>query len=181
MQSGDAYGAGYGGRFVAGRLPPSDASFGSWQFRADAASSGVLPARIVAWCLDAVFIALIAGAVALVFGALTLASLGLLHGLFALLGVVPFLYSWLFVGSSLAATPGQAICGLGLRRDDTLGRPTMTAALVWTLGYTVTMLLGAFLLLFALLTRRHRTLHDLVSGLVMVRVAALSGGTPGVA
>lgn len=181
VQSGDAYGSGYGGGFVAGRISPHDPLSGSPQMRIDAAASGVLPARIVAWCLDAVFITLIAGAVALLVGALTLASFGLLHGLFALLGMIPFLYSWLFVGSSLAATPGQAICGLGLRDNRTLGRPGMAAALLWTIGYAVTMILGAFLLLFALITKRHRTLHDLVSGLVMVRVGTLPGATFGAA
>ena len=38
-------------------------------------------------------------------------------------------------------------------------------------GFYVTLGLGAVWLVVALLTTRHRTLHDLVSGLVVVRAA----------
>ncbi|MBN8898070.1 MAG: hypothetical protein J0H35_07785, partial [Rhodospirillales bacterium] len=54
-----------------------------------------------------------------------------------------------------------------------LGPPTALQALISTLGYYVTLATSGLLLLVALFTTRHRTLHDLVSGLVVVRTRAM--------
>ena len=60
-------------------------------------------------------------------------------------------------------------------RDDDFGRPSLAQAIVSTLVFYVTMALGMVLLLVALFTVRHRTLHDLGSGLVVVRRRFLAG------
>jgi uncharacterized RDD family membrane protein YckC len=135
--------------------------------------SGVLPRRLLAWMLDAGLIAcLVAGAwlFCLMFGLLTL---GLGWPIFGVLPALPLLYHWLFL-ASFAATPGQAMLGLTVRREADLLPPGPLESLVFTLLFYATMLCGAFWFAIALFTPRHRALHDIVSGLVVVRVRALT-------
>ena len=109
----------------------------------------------------------------LLFGVLTL-GLGL--PLLGVLPFVPFCYHLLFVAGPASATPGQQALGLVVRRNDDLGRPTPLQALIYTLLFYLTLATTGLLLLVALFTIRHRTLHDLASGLVVVRARALTGG-----
>ena len=139
-------------------------------------TDGVMSRRVVAWLIDLLLIGLVIGAlflVLLLFGVLTL---GLALPLLGALPVVPFCYHWLFVAGSASATPGQQALGLVVRRDDDLGRPTPVQAFVYTLIFYITLAATGLLLLVALVTVRHRTLHDLASGLVVVRARALTRG-----
>jgi uncharacterized RDD family membrane protein YckC len=139
-------------------------------------TEGVLARRIFAWLIDVLLIGLIVAAlwlVLLLFGVLTL-GLGL--PLLGALPFVPFCYHLLFVAAPASATPGQQALGLVVRRNDDLGRPTPVQALIYTLLFYLTLATTGLLLLFALFTIRHRTLHDLASGLVVVRARALTGG-----
>jgi uncharacterized RDD family membrane protein YckC len=150
-------------------------------------TEGVLARRVFAWLIDMLLIGLILLAlwfVLLLFGVLTL-GLGL--PLLGILPFVPFCYHLLFVMGPASATPGQRALGLVIRRNDDLGRPTPVQALVFTLLFYLTLATSGVLLLIALFTVRRRTLHDLASGLVVVRTRALthtagswnmSGGTP---
>lgn len=134
---------------------------------------GVLTRRAIAWLIDALLIGGIAVAVwfaCLVFGFLTL---GLGWVTFGVIPLIPFVYNYLFLMSGMAATPGQALMGLTVRQLETLEPPNAAQALVSTVGYYVTLATSGLLLLVALLTRRHRTLHDVVSGLVVIRAAAV--------
>ena len=139
-------------------------------------TEGVLARRVFAWLLDVLLIGLILAAlwfVLLLFGVLTLGlGLPLLGGL----PFVPFCYHLLFVAAPASATPGQQALGLVVRRNDDLGRPTPVQVFIYTLVFYVTLATTGLLLLFALFTVRHRTLHDLASGLVVVRARALTGG-----
>ena len=139
-------------------------------------TQGVLARRVFAWLLDVLLIGLILVAlwfVLLLFGVLTL-GLGL--PLLGVLPFVPFCYHLLFVAAPASATPGQQALGLVVRRNDDLGRPTPVQAFIYTLLFYLTLATTGLLLLFALFTIRHRTLHDLASGLVVVRTRALTGG-----
>jgi len=139
-------------------------------------TEGVLARRVFAWLLDVPLIGLIVVAlwfVLLLFGVLTL-GLGL--PLLGVLPFVPFCYHLLFVAAPASATPGQQALGLVVRRNDDLGRPTPVQAFIYTLLFYLTLATTGLLLLFALFTIRHRTLHDLASGLVVVRTRALTGG-----
>jgi len=139
-------------------------------------TEGVLARRVFAWLLDVPLIGLIVVAlwfVLLLFGVLTL-GLGL--PLLGVLPFVPFCYHLLFVAAPASATPGQQALGLAVRRNDDLGRPTPVQAFIYTLLFYLTLATTGLLLLFALFTIRHRTLHDLASGLVVVRTRALTGG-----
>jgi len=140
----------------------------------DEALRGVVGRRVFAFLLDSVLLAVILGVVWLAFALFTLMTFGLGAPVFGLLPAAPLLYGWLFVASPLSATPGQTMMGLVVRRNEDLGDPGSLAALVWAAGYVVTMALGAFLFVVALLTERNRALHDIVSGLVVVRARALT-------
>ena len=138
-------------------------------------TEGVRTRRIVAWFIDLLLIGLIIGGlwfVLLLFGLLTL---GLGFPLMGILPFIPFCYHFLFVAGS-GATPGQQAMGLAVRRDDDLGPPTALQALIYTLVFYVTLALTGLLLLISLFTIRKRTLHDIASGLVVVRARALTGG-----
>ena len=138
-------------------------------------TDGVMSRRLVAWLLDGVVIAVILTGLwmfCLFFGFLTL---GLGWPLFGALPAVPILYHWLTIASPLSATPGQAMMGLCVRRDDDLGPPGGLQALVFAVLFYVTLALGAVWMVVALFTVRHRTIHDMVSGLVVVRARALTG------
>jgi uncharacterized RDD family membrane protein YckC len=144
-----------------------------------ALTHAVLRRRVAAFVLDGLLVAAlccVAWMVLLTFGLLTL-GLGL--PLLGLLPAVPVAYNWLSVASDLSATPGQYLTGLAVRRDADLVRPTPLEALVWTLGFVATISLGAIWFGFALLTRRRRTLHDLLSGLTVVRRRALQQALTG--
>ena len=138
-------------------------------------TEGVRTRRIAAWFVDLLLIGLmVAGLwfVLLLFGLLTL---GLGFPLMGILPFIPFFYHFLFVAGS-GATPGQQAMGLAVRRDDDLGPPTALQALIYTLVFYITLALAGLLLLVSLFTIRKRTLHDIASGLVVVRTRALTGG-----
>jgi uncharacterized RDD family membrane protein YckC len=138
---------------------------------------GVVFRRCVAWIVDLFLVAIltsVAWVVLFIFGLLTL---GLGMPLLGLLSFVPGLYCFLFL-AGMAATPGQALLGLRVLRDDDLGRPTPLQALASVVVYTLTWATSGLLLLVALFTRRHRALHDILSGLVVVRTRALTPLSP---
>jgi len=131
--------------------------------------AGVLTRRCVAWLIDLLLISVIVAflwTLLFVFGLLTL---GLGFAAMAMLPAVPFLYHLLSLLRASSATPGQAVMGLTVRRDEDLGPPTGLQALIFTVVFYFTMATSGLLLLIALFTVRHRTLHDLASDLVVVR------------
>ena len=137
--------------------------------RDEAFIEGVMARRCLAWLVDAMLIALIVAvlwAFLFVFGLLTL---GLGFGTMAVLPAVPFLYQFLSLLRRSSATPGQVLLGLTVRRDADLGPPTGFQALIFTVVFYLTLATSGLLLLVALFTVRHRTLHDLASDLVVVR------------
>ena len=113
-------------------------------------TEGVLTRRVFAWLIDALLIGLILAA---------------LWFVLLLFGVCVCGYKFL---------AAQQALGLVVRRDDHLGRPTLVQAFVFTLVFYLTLAATGLLLLFALFTVRKRTLHDLASGLVVVRAQALT-------
>ena len=134
--------------------------------------------RIVAWFVDAFLLALLLVGLWLVLLLFGLMTLGLGFGLMSALPFVPFCYHMLFLLSSASATPGQQMLGLTVRRNDDLGPPGALQAVISTLVFYLTLATSGLLLLVALFTTRHRTLHDLLGGLVVVRVRALQMLTP---
>ena len=144
---------------------------------ADYLTRGVLVRRFLAWLVDLLLIALLAGTLwwlLVFFGFLTF---GLGMGALAILPFVPFLYHFLSLVGRNAATPGQQAFGLTVRRNDDLDLPTPLQALVYVLLFYLTFATTGLLFLVALFTERHRTLHDIFSGLVVIRFGALEALT----
>ncbi len=144
-------------------------SYGNPYLDGDFMTRGVPSRRCVAWVIDAILIGLLLWVlwwVLAIFGVLTF---GLGFSAMALLPLVPFCYHLLSLMGRASATPGQRMLGLTVRRDEDLGPPTGLQALVSTIIYYLTLATSGLLLVIALFTVRRRTLHDLVSGLVVVR------------
>lgn len=140
-------------------------------------TGGVLPMRLLAWLVDMALIAVLVWLLwwaLVVFGFLTF-GLGLRA--MVILPAVPFLYYLLSLLGRRSATPGQQVFGLTVRDNDDLGPPTPLQALVNVALFHLTLATSGLLFLVALFTLRHRTLHDIVSGLVVVRVDALEALT----
>lgn len=147
-----------------GTPPVSDASL----------TDGVLPRRVVAWCIDALAIAVLVGVLWVVLATFGVLTLGLGLPLLGALPVVPFAYHVGFLVAPGSATPGQAAMGLTVRRDHDLGPPTLVQAALFTFGLYVTLAAGAVWLVVALFTARRRALHDIVAGVVVLRKRALT-------
>ena len=154
-------------------------SFGNPYMDAHVLTSGVMSRRCVAWVFDAILILILLFALwwlLVVFGFLTF---GLGFGAMSILPFVPFCYHFLSLLGASSATPGQRMMGLTVRRDFDLGPPGGLQALVSVLVLYLTLATSGLLLVVALFTARHRTLHDLVSGLVVVRSRALTATAGG--
>lgn len=140
-------------------------------------TDGVMGRRVAAFLIDGVLLAVLVVAAKIVLLTFGLLTLGLGLPLLGLVPLVPFLYVLLSVAAGRSATPGQQAMGLLLRRNEDLERPTALQALVWTIGLAATLMLGVVWVLVALVTVRHRTLHDLLAGVVVVRARAVTPRT----
>lgn len=137
---------------------------------------GTLLRRVVGFVLDGVIVLIVVKLLAVLLFVFGIVTLGLGLPLLGALPAVPLLYNWVALLSPLSATPGQAMAGLVVVRDEDLGPPGALAALIWVIGFYVSLALSGLPLLLALFTRRHRTAHDLVAGLAVVRARALTRG-----
>ncbi len=144
---------------------------------APALTEAITARRLGGWLVDAFILALLLGVLHLALWILGFVTFGLGWFLLGGLWVVPVAYVFAFVASPAQATPGQALADLRVVRDDDLGRPTPAQALVYAVGYAVTMAAGAVWLVAAFFTRRARCLHDIVAGTAVMRASAL-GAVP---
>jgi len=142
-------------------------------------TDGVTGRRVLAWLVDAIVVGILLLALNISLWLVGFLTFGLGWFMLGGLWVVPLAYVFLFVISPGQATPGQALLGLVVVRDEDLGRPTPAQALVYAIGYAVTMWAGAFWLIAAFFTRRARCLHDIVAGLAVLRADAVSLAVPG--
>ena len=139
--------------------------------------SGALSRRCLAWCVDFCLLGVLVAAAWIVLAMFGLLTFGLGFSALSLLPLIPFLYHVLSLLSGPTATPGQQMLGLTVRRDADLGPPTPFQVLISVLAFYLTLATSGLLLLVTPFTLRHRALHDLVSGLVVVRVQAMQALT----
>jgi uncharacterized RDD family membrane protein YckC len=132
---------------------------------------GVLWRRAFAYLVDACCIGALVVVLWVFFLLLTILSFGLLGPpLWFLLGLVPLAYHTLLVGGRYGATWGMRLFGLQMHSWDGM-RPMLLQAFVHTvLFYTTVGATGGLILLFALFNRRRRTLHDVLAGMLMLRL-----------
>lgn len=148
-------------------------SFGNPYLDDDIMTGGVMSRRCVAWVFDFFLIAVLVWVLWWILVMFGLQTFGLGFGAMSILPFIPLGYHFLSLLGSSSATPGQQMTGLTVRRDFDLGPPTGLQALASVLVFYLTLATSGLLLVVALFTKRHRTLHDLVSGLVVVRVGAM--------
>lgn len=131
--------------------------------------AGVRRRRVLAWVIDTLLLTILGVCLAFVLMLLGFVTLGLTWGLIVWIPALPLAYNALWVASPANATPGQIAMGLIVRRDEDLGPPSLGQAVIWAIGYAVTIACGAIWFLACLVTVHKRCLHDFVSGLVVVR------------
>lgn len=131
---------------------------------------GLISRRIVAYFLDLFFIFLLWLAVFALGLVAKIVTFGLMTPLVALaLAVLAPAYHVLTVSSSSRATIGMRIMGLEVRTFDG-GRPSWLHALIQiVLFYFTVSVTGGLILLVVLFNRHRRTLHDILSHLVVLR------------
>ena len=139
----------------------------------DYLTAGVMFGRCVAFAIDGFVIALLWVLFAWVLGMFGILTLGLGFGLWPLLAWLPFCYHMFSLLGSNHATLGQRAMGLTVRRNDDLGPPSLAQAAVSTLLFYVSLGFSGVPFVLALFTIRHRTPHDMLSGLTVVRRRAL--------
>jgi uncharacterized RDD family membrane protein YckC len=143
------------------------------------AYEGVLLRRTVAYLVDLCVIGVLAILFWIVFAVLWVLSLGLLGPvLWFLFGLIPLAYHTLLLSGPRSATLGMRLFDIELR-SVTGERPGFLQALAQTALFYLTV--GAtcsLILLFALLNRHKRTLHDVLAGTLVVRRFPVPWGAP---
>jgi uncharacterized RDD family membrane protein YckC len=152
----------------------SGARMGSVWVNEVSLTEGVVGRRVVGWVIDAVILGVCLLVLKLVLFLFGLITFGIGWYLYGGLWIVPAAYSFLWVASDRQASPGQMLMDLRVARDADLGRPSPAQALVYAGGFWLSMAAGAVWLLVALVTNRNRCLHDIASGLAVVRARTLT-------
>jgi uncharacterized RDD family membrane protein YckC len=140
--------------------------------RDDSLTSGVLVRRVGAFLIDWALILLLTLCFAIAFAIIHVMSLGILHGPAHLVLIIGLFYLAGWIASPAMATPGQMAMGLSTRRNDDLGRATFVQAIAFAGLLYLTMLAGVIWLGVAFFTIRHRAIHDMLSGVVILRTDA---------
>jgi uncharacterized RDD family membrane protein YckC len=130
---------------------------------------GILLKRVLAYGVDFVILGLLFIAGWLALSLASLLSFGLLAPLVALFGLILApCYHGLLIGGQGAATIGMRMFGIHVRTLDGR-RPTLLQAFIMAIVFYATVpVTGWLVLLTVFLNRRRRTLHDLLSGTVVV-------------
>jgi uncharacterized RDD family membrane protein YckC len=137
--------------------------------------AGIRSRRIFGYVVDLVLIAMIWGVAWVAAIILGIVTLGLLWPvLVVFLGLVPLAYHTLTIASASSATFGMRIFDVEVR-SWTGRRPDFWQALLMTALYMVTVWpTGLLILIVSLFDKRARTLHDMLSGTVVIRASALA-------
>lgn len=128
---------------------------------------GVIFKRVIAYIIDLIILTVASYAIATL---LIILTLGL--ALFIIGGVIIALalcYHTFFIGRN-AATPGMSLIGLEVHDIETDRPPSYGQAFIATATFYLSIIITFWIvLLVPLFTQRNRTLHDIVSGTVIVR------------
>ena len=133
---------------------------------------GVVWRRIAAYCVDLAIIGCISFVAIMVFVPAAVLSFGLLASPLTLLfALIPLAYHTVLVGGSKSATLGQRL--FDLRVMDTSGsKPDYAQAAVQCILFYVTLMATGFLLVVIFFNPLRRTIHDWLSGTIVVRRGA---------
>lgn len=132
---------------------------------------GITAKRIFAYLVDAAILTVLVIAAWLITGFAAILTLGLLLPLQpVLIGLIPIAYHVLLVGGEASATLGMRLMGIHVRSvPDGLGRPSMLQAAIQSVVFYGSMAVtGALILLMVFFNRYRRTLHDYLSGTIVL-------------
>jgi uncharacterized RDD family membrane protein YckC len=136
---------------------------------------GVIWRRIAAYGVDFIILAGVGLAAIMLFVPATILSFGLLATPLTLLfGLIPVAYHTLLVGGAGSATLGQRLFDLRVM-DIGGGRPDYAQAAVQCVLFYVTLMFTGFLLVAVFFNPWRRTIHDWLSGTIVVRRNAGAG------
>ncbi len=131
---------------------------------------GVLFLRTIAFVIDWVIIAVLAGVFGLIGTILGIVTLGaMLPPVYMALSILPFAYHTLTIGSPFSATLGQRAMGLEVRTWDKRRPGYVQAALQTMLFYMSVGLTSGLILILGLFNDKGRMLHDILAGTVTIR------------
>lgn len=134
------------------------------------AFEGVRTRRVLAFCLDYLFVGLLSIPFAIIVFLLGIITLGLGFALFSILvPAVALIYVALTLGSAEQATPGMRMMGIRLERLDGKRIDGIIAIVHTVLFWAGNVLLTPLILLATLFLDRKRTVHDMLLGTVVVR------------
>lgn len=133
---------------------------------------GVVFRRVLAYCVDALIVAVLIVVLWLILAVAGLLTFGLLWWLMPVLALVPIAYDTVLIGGQFSATLGMRLLGIEVRNRKG-GRPDWIQALIFSLLFHATMAIfwGAPLLICFFNSRR-RTAHDFLSNTIVVRRSA---------
>ncbi|MEX0346841.1 MAG: RDD family protein [Rhizobiaceae bacterium] len=134
------------------------------------AFEGVRTRRVLAFCLDYIFVGLLSIPFAIVVFLLGIITFGLGFALFGILvPAVALIYVAFTLGGTEQATPGMRMMGIRLERLD--GKPIdgILAIVHTVLFWAGNVLLTPLILLATLFLDRKRTVHDMLLGTIVVR------------
>lgn len=136
---------------------------------------GVPLRRMVGYLIDIVLIALATLALGFIFFILGVLTFGLATPFgVAALALLPVAYHSYFIGRR-GATPGMALLGLEVRTWTGSPPGFLQAFLMTVLFYATVLPTGYLILVVALFNDQRRTLHDLLSGVLVIRAVGGSG------
>jgi uncharacterized RDD family membrane protein YckC len=134
---------------------------------------GVITRRIFALFADLILINILALGAAIFITLFGLLTFGIVTITWHIIPWLPLLYFAVLVGSD-GGTLGQRLFGLRVRQDANLAPPTLAQALVWALLLWLSFYLACIPFAWVLFNPRHRALHDVLSGLVVIRPPQIS-------
>jgi uncharacterized RDD family membrane protein YckC len=133
---------------------------------------GVVWRRVAAYCVDLAIVGGISLLAIMVFVPATILSFGLLATPLTLLfALIPVAYHSLLVGGSRSATLGQRLLDLRVV-DMSGGKPDYAQAAVQCVLFYVTLMATGLLLVVVFFNPLRRTIHDWLSGTLVVRRSA---------
>lgn len=131
---------------------------------------GVRTRRVIAFCIDYLFVCLLLipfGILVFLLGILTLGLGWMLFGI--LFPAVALTYIWNTLGGRNQATPGMRVMSIRIERLDGTPIDGMTAVVHSVLFWAGNVVLTPLILLATLVLDRKRTVHDLLLGTVVTR------------
>jgi len=133
--------------------------------------TGITFKRIIAYLVDVIAIAVLAVSIAVITFVPVVLTLGMLNPfVFGLVALLPLAYHALMIGGDRSATLGMRLLGIEVRKLSG-AKPGHGVALIQRILFYVTISLTTWLiLLVTLFNSRHRTLHDILSGTMVINV-----------